>query len=264
MTEKRSGLGIRLKHKYGILGKAFIGVAIALAAKFLIDQSGLAFIELNNLVTAFLGGVFFTIGILVSGAASDFKEAEKMPGDLAATFRTLRGDAGVIPMDPSDKKTIDRLDSHIKELLHTINENFRKEGWKLKEINAAITVINEDISELARKGAAPNFMIKLRSEVSAIDKMAHRIDTIIETSFIPAAYAIAELAIGSVILLLMFTKIGTAQGGLLVFGVISAVLLGLTFLIRDMDNPFETGKNSYADVSVEMLYNLEKYWEGQK
>jgi hypothetical protein len=107
-------------------------------------------------------------------------------------------------------------------------------------------------------------MIKLRSELSSIDRIAHRIDTIVETSFIPAVYAIVELAIGAILVLLLFTKIDLASGGLLLFSLISMVLLSLMFLIRDMDNPFEVKKGSFADVNLDILFSLESYWKGQK
>lgn len=37
------------------------------------------------------------------------------------------------------------------------------------------------------------------------------------------------------------------------------MLLSILALIKDMDNPFEVGKNSYADVDLSHLRKLEKY-----
>jgi len=39
----------------------------------------------------------------------------------------------------------------------------------------------------------------------------------------------------------------------------SAILISLVFLIKDMDSPFEVGQNTYADVDLSMLFNLEVY-----
>lgn len=68
-------------------------------------------------------------------------------------------------------------------------------------------VIDDDIVELSSKGAPPQFIMKLRAELTNIDKISNRIETIKETSFIPAAYTIAQLAIGTAIATLLFTKI---------------------------------------------------------
>ena len=41
------------------------------------------------------------------------------------------------------------------------------------------------------------------------------------------------------------------------------MLIGLVLLIRDMDNPFEIGSNTYADVDLETLNYLDTYFDEQ-
>jgi hypothetical protein len=41
------------------------------------------------------------------------------------------------------------------------------------------------------------------------------------------------------------------------------MLIGLLLLIRDMDNPFEVGTHTYADVDLETLDYLETYFDEQ-
>jgi hypothetical protein len=36
------------------------------------------------------------------------------------------------------------------------------------------------------------------------------------------------------------------------------LLVALLLLIRDMDNPFEVGKKTYADIDLFLLWDLEK------
>jgi hypothetical protein len=88
--------------------------------------------------------------------------------------------------------------------------------------------------------------------------MSYRVRVIKTTSFIPAAYAIAELAAGGVILILFFVKLDPFYEGLVLFTVLSALLISLLLLIKDMDDPFEVGKKSYADVDLSILFDLEK------
>ena len=123
--------------------------------------------------------------------------------------------------------------------------------------------INNDIRVLAYANVAPPLIAKLRNELGAIDRIANRIDVIIRTDFIPAAYALAEVATGGVILLLLFIKIDPYLEGVIIFAVIVTMLIGLLFLIRDMDNPFEFGAHTYADVDMETLVYLESYFDSQ-
>ncbi|OPY48038.1 MAG: hypothetical protein A4E42_00194 [Methanoregulaceae archaeon PtaU1.Bin222] len=103
-----------------------------------------------------------------------------------------------------------------------------------------------------------NFVIKLKTEMTTIDRLSHRIKTIADTSFIPAAYAIAELAAVGVIILLLFIKLDPYYEGVIIFTVLCMLLTALLMLIKDMDNPFEVGKNSYADIDLFLLWDLEK------
>ena len=103
--------------------------------------------------------------------------------------------------------------------------------------------------------------MKLRTELATIDRLSNRIHAIKHVSFIPAAYAIAELAAAGVIVILFFVKLDPYYEGLVIFTVLTALLISLLLLIKDMDDPFEVGKKSYADVDLTLLFDLEKELE---
>lgn len=252
----------RFLKKYGIAMTALAIVAVLLVVKIMIDKNGLSSIPITTLLGSLIGGVFFTIGIIFSGAVSDYKESEKIPGEIAVAIKNLYKDSKVIPYDPAKdseiRSSVESLQLHSKELLSTINSNFKRNVWKLKEIESVMEKIDIDVETLSRKGVAPNLIIKLRSELGNIDRLAHRVDIIMETSFIPAAYTISELAIGAVIAILLFVKSDSFYGGLALFGIISLVLISLILLIKDMDNPFKVNKKRFADVDLSILFNLEE------
>jgi len=129
----------------------------------------------------------------------------------------------------------------------------------LHEINSTMNAINNDICLLSGKGIAPPLIVKLRAELTSIDRISNRIKTIAETSFIPAAYGIAELAVGAVLIMLLFLKIEPVYEGFALIGATSSLLIGLILLIKDMDNPFEVGKKTYADVDLSLLWDLEDF-----
>ena len=143
-------------------------------------------------------------------------------------------------------------------LVRCINKNFRNNAWSLEEMDSAVDAINTDIAALVDLNVPPNFIIKLKTEITNIDRISHRIKTISETSFIPAAYAIAELAAAGVIILLFFVRLDPYYEGLVLFTVLCMLLTALLLLIRDMDNPFEVGKKTYADIDLFLLWDLEE------
>ena len=242
--------------KWGLTLKVLAIVFILLIIKMVISQFDLDIATASPLITALVGGVIFTIAIIFTGTLTDYKESEKIPGELAASLKALYNDSMMVR---NNDKITDDMRSHIRELLQVMISNFRKNVWELDEIGSAMDSINEDIYKLAENGVAPQFLVKLRTELINIDKISNRIETITETTFIPAAYGIAELAVAAVLLVLLFIRTDPYYEGLALIGATSSLLIGLIMLIKDMDNPFELGKNSYADVDLNILFGLEKY-----
>ncbi len=249
------------KKKWGIMTKAVILMFILLIPRTIIDFYGLDGIPINTVVGAFISGAIFTIAIIFTGTFTDFKESEKVGGELAAALKALYNDSRVLPL--ADEAPAGVFRTHVRDLHRTIYKCFMENAWNLPELNHEMNKINNDIRVLAYANVAPPLIAKLRNELGAIDRIANRIDVIIRTDFIPAAYALAEVATGGVILLLLFIKIDPYLEGVIIFAVIVTMLIGLLFLIRDMDNPFEFGAHTYADVDMETLVYLESYFDSQ-
>ncbi len=243
-------------NKWGLIFKAF-GITLSLlVVRLVFDYLKFDILSVTNLITAFIGGAIFTIAIIFTGTLTDYKESEKIPGEIATSIRSFYSDLDLIRIQ--DTTIVDRMQKNTAALLRCITTNFRNNEWSLEEMDGAIDTINEDIAKLVDLNVPPNFVIKLKTEMTNIDRISHRIKTIAETSFIPAAYAIAELAAAGVIILLFFVKLDPYYEGLVLFTVLCMLLTALLLLIKDMDNPFEVGKNSYADIDLFLLWNLEK------
>lgn len=239
---------------WGLLLKALGITALLLVIRLVFDWAGMDVIALSTLITAFIGGAIFTVAIIFTGTLSDYKESERIPGDLATSVRALYNECNFCRTDPA---LVASAQSHIAGMLSVINDNFRANRWDSTQINAAMDTVNRDIWAMTDKNVAPPMIVKLRAEMTNIDRIVNRIKQISTTSFIPAAYSIAELATAATILLLLFVKLEFFEG-LLLFTVLSTLLIALILLIRDMDDPFEVGKPSYADVDLFLLWNLEE------
>jgi hypothetical protein len=242
--------------KWGLIFKAF-GITLSLLmVRLVFDYLNFDILAVTNLITAFIGGAIFTIAIIFAGTLTDYKESEKIPSEIATSIRSFYTDLDLVRV--SDKTIVQRMKENTASLLRSINTNFRNNTWSMEEMDRAVDTLNADISRLVDLNVPPNFIIKLKTEVTNIDRISHRVKTIAETSFIPAAYAISELAAAGVIILLFFVKLDPFYEGLVLFTVLCMLLTALLLLIRDMDNPFEVGKKTYADIDLFLLWDLEK------
>ena len=248
--------------KWGLIFKALAITALLLIVRLAIDLAGMDILTVTNLVTAFVGGAIFTIAIILTGTLADFKESERIPGDLVTALSALYADTGLVGQKHAG--TAAEIKVHALVLLKAITKNFHNNVWSMDGIREEIEIINGKIYELADTNVAAPVLVKLRTELINIERLSNRIAVIKHTSFIPAAYTIAELAAAGVIGILFFVRIDLWYEGLVLFAVISALLISLILLIKDMDDPFEVGRKSYADVDLSILFDLEKEWESRR
>jgi hypothetical protein len=242
--------------KWGLIFKAFVITLALLVVRLIFDYLNFDVLSVTTLITAFIGGAIFTIAIIFAGTLTDYKESEKIPGEIATSIRTFYSDLDLIRVP--DKTLVRRMQENTAALMRCINTNFRNNVWSMEKMGSAIDTLNADIAKLVDLNVAPNYVIKLKTEMTNIDRVSHRVKTIAETSFIPAAYAISELAAAGVIILLFFVRLDPFYEGLVLFTVLSMLLVALLLLIQDMDNPFEVGKKTYADIDLFLLWDLEK------
>jgi hypothetical protein len=255
VKEKRRDFIDRFMKKWGIMLKVSGFVLAILGVKVVIEYYELDLVAVSPLVTAFVGGVIFIIAILLAGTFSDYKESEKIPAGLATSVLTLYKDIRIASANDIETTC---MQDRIRALLSVINSNFRNNLWKQTAVNSGVDKIDEDILCLVRGKTVPQFITRLRNEVANIDRISNRIETIKETTFIPAAYGVGELAVGAAILTLLFMKIDPYIDGIIIIGVISLILISLILLIRDMDHPFEVGKKTFADIDLSLMYKLEE------
>ena len=233
--------------------KAAIVAAVVLILKFFTDHYALSQISINTLTSSFFTGVFFTISILFTAAMTDFKEAEKIPGELAILMKALHNDAKLPSASSNNCPETRDIVCHVEGLLGAITDNFRSNHWHKSRLDQQISQINEYITELWRKNTAPGILLKLRDNLTNIDRLSHRIDYIAYTDDIPGAHLVADVALGAVFLIFIFAHNEWGVGGLILFGAITFVLSAILLLIHDMDNPFEYGQQTLAD--VDLLYS---------
>lgn len=163
----------KFKVKWGLAIKTAAIVAVIIAARVLIQALDLDVIAVGTMVSALVTGAVFTVAIIFAGTLTDYKESEKIPGELTTAIFSLYKDAKLASMGHDNKAT--DLQLHIKELLHTINSNFGQlqagGTWKSSAVNSAIDKIDDDIIHLAEKGVAPVLLARIRTELANVNRM---------------------------------------------------------------------------------------------
>ena len=200
-----------------------------------------------------------TVAIIFTGTLTDYKESEKIPHEIAVTLLTLYQDSKLFR--PPDNPVSLHLREHIRSLTRNIVENFKTNTYDNELVRIAIAHINDDVYSLIDQNAPPQYVNRIRTELGTIDKLTSRVKIISETSFIPAAYAIAEISVAGVVLLLFFVKLDPYYEGMVIFTIIIALLVSILLLIKDMDNPFEYNQKTYADIDLSPLFEIEKFMQ---
>jgi len=232
-------------------------VAAIILIKFLAHNRGYEFLTLNSLFTAIISANIFLIGFLISGVLSDYKESEKLPGDLAVSLEAM-ADEGLIIL--KNKKSAEAK-SYLKKL-HAFSGSlvdwfYKKE--KTNQLMEKLTSFNDDFLVFETQTQA-NFIVRLKQEQNAIRKMVTRIHTIRETSFLGTGYAIVEIITSILVLGMILIKIDPFYESVFFISFVSFIMVYMIFFIKDLDNPFGYSDKDHLveEVSLKPIFDAQK------
>lgn len=232
-------------------------VAGIVLIKLIIHQLGWEFLTLNSLFGAIISANVFLVGFLISGVLVDYKESEKIPGELACSLEVMADECYITYKNKKSKIAKDLL-GRVCDLTSSIIEWLHKKE-KTASVHKKITDLNDYFLALESLTQA-NFIVRLKNEQNNLRRLITRIHSIRETSFNPAGYAIAEIISAVLCVGLVFTKIDPYYESIFFVAFVSFILIYMVILIKDLDNPFNYyEKENYADeVSLKPLFDLEK------
>ena len=226
-------------------------LAIGLA-KLVAHQLGWEWMRPNPLVTSLVASTVFLMGFLLNGVLGDFKESEKLPGEIATSLETLGLEIQAIP----SHNPVAQVGNHlwaVAELGDSILE------WLLNRIPTAELLrryqqTHGQVVQASVKLGIPPLQARLMAETAQILKLINRVEAIRETSFITLVYWLATAGIVLLSGSLVFTVTDVLQESIFFIIVITFLLIFLLRLIADIDNPFgHADATSAEDVSIELL-----------
>jgi len=227
---------IKQFQKWHLALKIIPVVILVIILKLLAHQFGLEFISLNPLFTGIVTANIFLLGFLIAGVLADYKESEKLPGELATSIETIIDECLIIYKNKKAEPAKECLE-HTLNLTNSIDDWFHKKE-RTRALMDKISLFNDFFLAFESLTQA-NFIARLKQEQSAIRRMLIRIHTIRETSFVSSGYAIAEAITIFLIIGLIFVKIDPFYEALFFVFAIVFLQTYMIALIKDLDNPFE-------------------------
>jgi hypothetical protein len=213
-------------------------------------------VEFSDFGVVLTGAVFLT-GFLLAGTMADYKESEKLPGEVATTLQTIEE---LLVLVAAQKPSFDgkALSKHVLTLTDAIR------GWLVKKLTtdqvfAALTDFSNVLVDL-EKGGGGSYVSRAASELATVRKHVGRIDVISRTGFLPPAYALLEVLLAMILGLMMVGKFKTPLAEFILVPFVSLVNIYMLRLIKDIDDPFDFAadgtKNGGAEVD---LFPIDEY-----
>lgn len=242
--------------------KAFGLATVIAVARLILDLVGAEGLSMSPLVATLITADVFILSLLLTGVMSDYKESEKIPGDLSVSIGVIADECLVLWRHKQAQPARDCL-HFLLDFTTSLKRWFHR-------TERSVTMM-EKVSGMSDHFFAmepftqPNFIVRLKQEQAAISRMLVRVHTIRETSFVSSAYTMARVATVLILAGLLFLRIEPWYESVFLVGVIGLFLSYLLLLIPDLDNPFdysETGQPSGQEISLKPLDDLQERISG--
>jgi hypothetical protein len=212
---------------------------------------GFEVLAISPFMSGLIAANVFLLGFLISSVLLDYKESERLPGDLAASLMAIFDEISALY---KGKKS-----AALKECLaHTLELTLSLKQWFYKvehtdSLMDKLSSLNDYLAALVAETSDTGAVGRIKQEQNAIRKNLIRIRTIRGTFFIPSGYAIAEAMNIVVIMGLLLTQIDVIYEALFFVGIIAFVNTYMLVLIKQLDNPFDYYSKSRGVDEVSLM-----------
>lgn len=259
-------VSMRFITKRAIIIKAIIAGVVVLVIKNFVfkhlsfyGQDFHDLIEFSDITIVFTGA-FFVFGLLLAATMSDFKESEKIPGEVAANLEAIKDWiylAFKAPRTGTSDLCKEELNStFLREELLFITDGII--SWiysREKDSNVIFPLIrksNEIAYYFAERGVDKEAIKGIQENTNAMRKQLTRAYSISRNNFIKPAYTLLQSILFIVMALLLITKFKTTAADYFVTSSITFLFCYLYLLIVGLDDPFDIS-NDEIDVDLKTL-----------
>jgi hypothetical protein len=247
-----------LKWKLMLTTLPFVGLVTAIKAGLEFGAGWGGAVEFTDVSVVLTAGVFLT-GFLLTGTLSDYKEAEKLPAEVATTLELLEE---ILVLAASTRPPL-KL-NELRASLLVMTNDVRDWVFKRKstsQVFEALTTFNGVLLTLERDGAGA-YASRAVPQLASLRKTISRMDVISRTGFLPPAYALLETLLGLILILVVSAKYKSTLAEFILVPVLTLIYVYMLRLIRDVDNPFDYSPEGERRGGAEVeLFPLEEYRE---
>lgn len=226
-------------------------VLIVAALKWAYHQYGFELFDVSPFMSGLIAANVFLLGFLITSIIVDYKEAERLPGELAASLMSIFDEVSTIYKSNQTKVVKDCLD-------HTMLLTVSLKNWFYKiehtdPLMDKLSALNDHLAALRSETDDAGAIGRIKSEMSTIRRTIIRVRTIRGTFFAPSGYAIAEAMNIVVILGLLLTRINSFFEAVFFVSLITFVNTYMLLLIKQLDNPFDYYTNASGADEVSLM-----------
>ena len=207
-------------------------------------------------VSAVLTAGAFLIGFMLAGTIADYKESEKLPSELATTLETIEDLIVVSTRKSQFDSAAARRD--LAAVAERVLEWLSKSA-PLESVHRAMDAMNAHFQAMDEAGATAHANRSLVF-MNAVRRIVGRLDVIERTGFLSSGYAILEVMVAAILLLLLASRFKTPVAEYTLVASISLIYVYMLRLIRNIDDPFDYGPNLEVRGAAEVeLFPLTEY-----
>lgn len=228
-------------------------LAVKLGLVHIVKFDGL--IKFSDIGLVITGGIFL-IGFMLAGTMSDYKESEKLPGELSCILESIED---AIALSYKFKGSFDwsAQKKQLHEVTTTIIDWFTKRS-STDDVLDKISSITEIALVLETAGTGP-ISSKVMGEQHNLRKAFSRVNVIRKTNFLSTGYALLEVLAVVIICLLMIGKFDSELVRIIIVCFITQIFVYMLRLIKDVDEPFEYSPDGMVGAADVDLFPLFEY-----
>ena len=172
-----------------------------------------------SVLSSFIAAAIFVVALLLNGVMSDYKESEKLPSEIESLFTSLHAQARHGPRVKGfdSQPTLRAIHRMLLAFARFLDGTYDY-GTALEEFSQGEDALMFELDSKGCAGGSSTQLFNLRAKMS-------RINIIRETSFLPAAYMLADSLVSLVLTLLIITRNPSAETGYVNAAVFSCLFL---------------------------------------
>ena len=255
MINKFNDLPILLKTLFFVVVILFIKMYVFQVVKFNGVQIN-SLIDISDIGIIF-SGAFFVVGLMLASTMSDFKESEKIPGEIACNLEAIE-DWILLSFRQSKDKTANIDKNKIRLEFISITESIvlwlNSTDKDSKIIFANIKRLNEIAFYFSEFNVEKDVIKGIQENTIAIRKQLTRAYTISRNDLLAPSKTLLKAILSIIFILVLLAKFKSITADYFVSFTISSLFMYLYFLINGLDNPF----NLSGDTEVDLI-PIERY-----